>query len=113
MQRAAIERRESLNFVHNAGNLEAKAVSDRCEIEKDYEFMRLRDIIEDYLEVQDSIMNKASVNKYLAVNTLAKYFRIVQVEMGDLVYDVNEDADAVTFHTIEFKKITSVSRYIF
>jgi MFS superfamily sulfate permease-like transporter len=114
-QRAQLERHHSMTVSAHSSSTDSDAAaavvapvasapaleipSDPTELVREDEFQRLRDIVEDYLEVHSSSMNMASAisNKYLSVNTLAKYFRIIQVEMGDLVFDINDSADSVYF----------------
>lgn len=93
-QRAALERHNSNMFFQDG--TETAPGEEPAALVREREFLRLRDIIEDYLEVHRSAMSAASASKYLAVSTLGKYFRILQVEMGDLVFDVNDVADQVS-----------------
>lgn len=103
VQRAALERQESLNL-NRCGpesNLPVSSVFvdvrgvSVSSMDKDLHFQRLKDIMEDYLEVHNSLLVMANADKYLALDVLSKYFRIQQVEAGDLVFDVNEPADEV------------------
>lgn len=95
-QRAALERQNSLKFVSTGVD---RTSTEPTSIIKENEFDRLRDIIEDYLEVHSSLMDMTSTRRYLAVGTLAKYFRIMQVDMGELVFNVNDVADSVCTRT--------------
>ena len=102
-ERAAFERQQSSSFLK--GDSSQLQLPDdgftRAVLGNNVEhFSRLRDALEDYLEIQRSQLNLVSLDKYLSVDILAKYFRIIQVEAGDLIYDISEEADSVDLHDL-------------
>ncbi len=107
-----MERQLSMNYVKTKcqvdqnNSLESLAASFIDPVDK---FKRLQDILEDYLEIRNSGKSiSANINKYNSIEILSKYFRIVQIELGDIVYDIGEEPDSVMTSKNLFNKRTNV-----